>query len=316
MITTSTPIDQLDDTIIERGYARLAELGLELVEAPNCRRRVGHSAGSIAARVEVLHSFVADTSIDGIIAFWGGHQTHQLLEYIDLELFKAHPKPIIGYSDLTPLLNYITSRTGLVTYSGPAVISFAKPTLFDYTRDEFKRALFEGGSQLEYAPADTISTNLWYEQADLAMVERPATGWKTYRPGRARGRLFGGNLGSLLWLSATPYWPDLRGAILFAEEDEDESSETIDNFFTKLRHMGVYEQINGLVIGRFPDSVGLRQGDDLPMILDDALAGHQLPVLYDLDFGHTDPIFTLPLGAMAEVDATQRRFRVIEPWCI
>lgn len=79
VIATSTPINVLDDAVITRGFRRLTELGLEVVEAPNCRQRVGHTAGTIDARVQAIHGFLMDPSIDAIMAFWGGHQTHQLL---------------------------------------------------------------------------------------------------------------------------------------------------------------------------------------------------------------------------------------------
>lgn len=314
VIATSSPIDTLDDAVISQGYRRLADLGLEAVEAPNCRQRVGHTAGTIEARVQAIHGFLSDPSIDAIMAFWGGHQTHQLLEYLDFDLIAAHPKPIVGYSDLTPLLNVITARTGLVTFSGPAVISFAKPTLFDYTVRWLRRVLFEGGDELEFEPAETVSTNLWYERDDQAMIERPSDGWKTYTPGTARGRLFGGNIGSLLLLSGTPYWPDLDGALLFVEEDEDETPQTVDRLFTRLRQMGVFAQIEGLIIGRFPDSVGFSEADSFAAILDNALRGYVIPTLYDVDFGHSDPLLTIPIGVEAELDATAKRFRVLEAW--
>lgn len=314
VIATSSPIEGLETEIVDRAYSRIRQIGLDVIEAPNCRQITGHTAGTIQTRVDALHDFVSDPSIHGVIAFWGGYQTHQLLEYLDFDLFAANPKPIIGYSDLTPLLNAITSRTGLVTFSGPAVITFAKPTLFEYTLEWFKRVLFEGGEKLEFHPADVISTNLWFEREDLAMVERASSGWKTYNPGKAQGRLFGGNLGSLLLLSGTPYWPNLDGAILFVEEDEVETPNTIDRLFTNLRQMGTYGEIAGMVIGRFPDSVEFTEQDQFIDILDVALSGYDLPVLYDCDFGHTDPLLTLPIGAMAEMDATTRKLRLVGRW--
>lgn len=314
VIATSSPINKLNEEVITRGYKRLATVGLEVVEAPNCRQNTGHTAGTVKERVQAIHNFITDPSIDALMAFWGGHQTHQLLEYLDFDLFTTHPKPIIGYSDLTPLLNVITAQTGLVTFSGPAVITFAKPTLFDFTVRWFKKVLFEGGDKLDFQPAKTVSTNLWYEHDDRAMLKRTSKGWKTHVSGTARGRLFGGNLGSLLLLSGTPYWPDLNDAILFIEEDEVETPETIDRFFTKLRQMGVYDQIDGLIVGRFPDSVGFTSHEKFTSLLDIALHGYDFPILYDVDFGHTDPLLTLPIGVEAELDATNGRFLLIEPW--
>lgn len=313
IIATSSPIT-LDEPTIQRGYQRLSDLGLTAVEAPNCRQHTGHTAGTIRDRVQAIHDFLIDPNIHAIMAFWGGHQTHELLEYLDFDLFTAHPKPIIGYSDLTPLLNVITARTGLITFSGPAVITFAKPTLFDYTTHYFKQVLFAPATELDFHAATTISTNLWYEHDNLTMLERPATGWKTFQKGRARGRLFGGNLGSLLLLAGTPYWPDLTDTILFVEEDESESPETINRLFTQLRHMGIYDQISGLLIGRLPDSVQFTPGNNLTNILKTALKGYDIPVLYNVDFGHTDPLLTIPIGTLAELDATTPHFRLLEPW--
>lgn len=312
IVATSSPIDDLGEEVVERGYQRLLDLGLEVVEAPNIRTRTGHTAGSIAARVNAIHGFLKDPDIDGIMAFWGGNQTHQLLEYLDYELFARHPKVIIGYSDFTPLLNTITSRTGLVTYCGPAVISFAKPTLFDDTTSWFRRALFEPAAPLDFQAAATISTNLWYEREDQQMIQRPSEGWKTFRPGLARGPLYGGNLGSLLLLAGTPYWPNLEGAILFVEEDESETPESMDRLFTRLRQMGVFAPIDGLVIGRLPDSVAFSERDPFEDILATALEGYDIPVLYDVDFGHTDPLLTIPIGMIGELDAGTGVFRVLE----
>ena len=75
--------------------------------------------------------------------------------------------------------------------------------------------------------------------------------------------------------------------------------------FTQLRHMGVYDQIAGMVIGRFSRQVGFKEGDTLEMILDDALKGYRFPVITGVDFGHTDPLITIPLGIRCRIDASR-----------
>jgi muramoyltetrapeptide carboxypeptidase len=314
VIATSTPITAGGEELVERGYRRLRERGFEVVEATNARLQHGHAAGTIAARVGALHALFVDDDIDGIIAFWGGMQTHQLLEHLDWDLLAAHPKPLVGYSDLTALTSVVTDRTGLVTFSGPAVITFAKPKLFEYSWRWFERVLVEGGARLSYEPAGLCSDNLWYEREDRQMLERPAPGWRCYRGGEARGPIMGGNLGTLLHLAGTPYWPDMRGRILFVEEDEDESPASIDRMFTQLRHMGVFDQIAGLVVGRIPSCVGFSEEDSFEMLLDDALAGYDLPVLLDVDFGHTDPLVTFPLGVQCHLSADRAELELVEPW--
>ena len=204
VIATSTPIVAGGDALIESGYHRLRDKGFEIVEAPNCRKSYGHTAGTLEERVNALHAFFADDGIDGIISFWGGLNTHQILEYLDWDLIAANPKPLVGYSDLTCLSNAITAKTGLVTFSGPAVITFAKPKLFDYSWRWFEKMLIEGGEGLKYEPSPICSDNTWYERDDKKMVEKPAPGWQCYRSGRARGPILGGNLGTLLLLAGTP----------------------------------------------------------------------------------------------------------------
>ena len=134
-----------------------------------------------------------------------------------------------------------------------------------------------------------------------------------FRRGQAEGIIVGGNLGTLLLLVATEYMPDLDGKILFVEEDEDETPMTVDRLFTQLRHVGAFGRIAGLVIGRFPASVGFSDQDSLTMILDEALAGYDVPVLYDVDFGHGDPIFTFPIGGRCRLDASNRTLRLLPP---
>ena len=315
VIAPSSPIEPDEAPFADRGYARLRAKGLEVVEAANCRHIHHHAAGSPRQRADALHTFFLDPDIHAIMAFWGGLHTHQMLEFVDWDLIKAHPKPLIGYSDMTCLLNAVTHRAGLVTFLGPAVITFAKPTLFEYSWDCFAQMLL-GPCTLPHAflPAPTYSDNAWYSHPDKRMIQTPSAGWRTWREGQAQGRSVGGNLGVLLLLAGTPYWPDLQDAILILEDDESETPQTLWRMFTQARHMGLFSQIKGLVIGRFPQAVGLGPQDPLEAILDWALADFEGPVLLDLDCGHTDPLMTLPLGVECRLDATAKTFAVLEPW--
>ncbi len=313
VIATSTPVDAAGDALVERGYRRLRELGFEIVEAANCRCHIGHMAGGVDERVEALHRFFADDGIDGIISFWGGLNTHQMLEHLDWELIAENPKVLVGYSDLTCLTNTITSKTGLVTFQGPGVITFAKPTLFDYSIRYFRKVLMEGGEELHYRPSPVCSDNIWYERDDEKMLEKEAPGWRCFRSGRAEGPIVGGNFGTLLLLAQTPWWPEMQGRVLFVEEDEVESPGTVDRMFTQARQMGVFDEIAGLVIGRFPESVGLSD-EGLDELLARTLQGYDVPVMVDVDFGHTDPRITYPLGVRCQIDAGVGELKLVEKW--
>ena len=283
-----------------------------MVEAPNCRKVHGHSAGTVQERVDTLHAFLRDTSIKGIIAFWGGFQTHQLLEYLDYDLIRKNPKPIIGYSDMTALQLGVFAKTGLVTFSGPCGITFGKPKTFEYSWKHFEKTLINPEVPFKLEHSNEYSDNEWWLRADKKVLIKKTSGWKTYQGGSAEGKLIGGNLGTMLLLHGTEYWHDFKNAILFVEEDEEEKPQTIDRLFTKMRQIGVFDQINGLVVGRFHSKVGFTSKDSFEMILKDALKGYDFPVLYNVDFGHTDPLVTLPIGIRCKIDAGKKEIIYLE----
>lgn len=262
--------------------------------------------------MKALHTFFKDPKIDGILFFWGGYQSHQLLEYLDYELIRRNPKPLIGFSDATALQVGIHNRTGLVCFSGPAVISFAKPEVPEFTWEHFEKVLMNPEVPLSVGTSTEFSDNRWYLAEDKKMVFHPSPGWKVYRKGRAEGRITGGNLGTMLLLAGTEYWRSLKGKILFVEDDEAESPQTMDRMFTQLRQMGVLDQIAGMVIGRFHSEVKFTADDSLEMILDDALKGYRFPVITGVDFGHSDPLITIPLGVRCRITTAKPEIVFLE----
>jgi muramoyltetrapeptide carboxypeptidase len=311
IVACSTPINHCSPVAKERGYQFLQEMGFQLKEAPNCTHVVGHAAGTLQERVEALHAMFADPNIKGIISFWGGFQSHQLLEYLDFDLIKLNPKPFVGYSDTTALQVGIYAKTGLVSFSGPAVITFAKPQVPEYTVEHFKKILMEPQVDFVAGVSKQCSDNEWYLEP-TKMIFKPHGGLQVFRPGVASGIALGGNIGTMLLLAGTPYWPDLKGKILFIEEDEGENPQTMNRMFTQLRQMGVYEQITGMVIGRFAERVGFSESDSLEMILEEALKGYHFPVMTGADFGHTDPLMTIPQGVSCSLDTAKLEIRFNE----
>lgn len=311
VIALSSSAKSLKPEYRKRAYERIHDLfGLNIVEAPNIDEQVGHSAGSIKERVDSLHRFFKRKDIHGIMSFWGGFNTHQILEYLNYDLIKKNPKVLIGYSDTTTLLSAITEKTGLITFNGPAVITFAKPTLPQETIDCFKNLIIEPKNKYQYPVSKLFSDNQWWVDDKMEFSENP--GLQSFKKGKAEGRIVGGNIGTLLLLAGTAYWPSMKNKILFVEDDEAENSKTIDRFFTQLRHMGVYKQISGLVVGRFPRCVGFSQNDSLNMILENALEGFNIPVITEFDMGHTDPLMTVPLGAKVRIDTKTKKITLLE----
>jgi muramoyltetrapeptide carboxypeptidase len=140
----------------------------------------------------------------------------------------------------------------------------------------------------------------------------PNPGRQIYRHGKAQGKIIAGNVGTLLLLMGTEFWPNLKNKILIIEDDESETPQTIDRFLTQLRQVGAFKQIKGLIIGRFASSVGFSKSDSLPMILDNALKGYKFPVITEVDFGHTDPLWTIPLGVEIKMDTKKKLMQLCE----
>jgi len=312
IVATGNPINRTTDDTIDRGYSRLKDMGFKIVEAPNLRKQYGHTAGTVKERADILNEFFENSDIDAIMAFWGGFQSHQLLEYLDFKLIKKNPKIFIGFSDTTSLLNGIHTKTGLVTFLGPAVITFAKPEFFPYTKKYFESVLIEGKESLKLSASKQYSDNEWWKDPGKKMIFKRTTGWKTYKPGIAEGKIVGGNMGTLLNLMGTSYFPDLKGKMLFVEDDEEEKPATVDRFFTQLRQINAFDKIKGLVIGRWHTKVGFSKNDSFEMILNDSLRGYKIPVLYDVDFGHTDPLLTIPLGIKCRLDSKKKEITYLE----
>ncbi|WP_408097510.1 LD-carboxypeptidase [Peredibacter sp. HCB2-198] len=311
VVALSTPAKTLKPDYRARAYKRIKELfGLNIIEAPNLDHQTGHTAGTIKERVKSLHDFFKRKDIHGIMSFWGGFNTHQVLEYLDYDLIKANPKVLVGYSDTTNLLSGITQKTGLVTFNGPAIITFAKSTVPDETIECFRSLVMETNTSYSYPVSKRFSDNQWWIEDKMEFSTNP--GLQTFKKGKAEGRIVGGNIGTLLLLAGTPYFPSMKGKILFIEDDEAENPKTLDRYFTQLRQMGVFDKINGMVIGRFARCVGLSQNDSLNMILNDSLKGHNFPVITEFDMGHTDPIMTVPIGAKVSIDANKKKIVITE----
>jgi muramoyltetrapeptide carboxypeptidase len=276
--------------------ARFAALGLRLTFGDHVDERDDFQSSSIASRVADLHAAFADPEVAGILTVIGGFNSNELLPHLDWGLIAASPKVFCGYSDITALQNAILARAGLVTYSGPHWSSFGMRDHFEQTQRWFAEALF-GGEPIELHPAEVWTDDLWFADQDKRTV-RPNEGWWPLRPGRATGRIIGGNLCTLNLLQGTGYMPSLAGALLMVEDDYRSDADEVARNLTSLLQLPDADSVQGLVIGRFQEASGVtRPLLDQIIARQDRLAG--LPVLGNVDFGHTNPLATFPIGGRA-----------------
>lgn len=306
VIAPSATISSLTEDKIQQGYSFLKNKGLIPVEHSQCRLNKEGLAGTIEDRVNAIHEFAKNPEIKCIMAFWGGLNTNQLIEYLDYDLIAKNPKIFIGYSDTCALLSAISKKTNLVTYMGPSVITFCKAGPIDYSWDYFKKICIDDSSTVEIKDSPDYTNDLYQINNTEKRQIKINDGMISYGNGIARGPAFASNLATLIVLLSTDFCPDLDGRILFIEEAEDFDALMIRRFFTHARQAGIFKKISGLVIGKFMEESKLDK-ESLKDILNDALEGINIPVIQSANFGHTDPIFTIPNGQECTIDATRKK---------
>ena len=199
---------------------------------------------------------------------------------------------------ITAVQNAILARTGLITYSGPHWSSFGMRDHFEQTQSWFAEVLFGDGS-LALHPAEAWTDDLWFIDQDNRAVH-PGEGWWPLAPGQAAGRIVGGNLCTLNLLQGTEYMPSLDGALLMIEDDAMSDADTFARDLTSLLQQPGAAGVQGVVIGRFQEASRVsRHLLEQIIARQDRLAG--LPVLGNVDFGHTNPLATFPIGGQASL---------------
>ncbi len=269
-------------------------------------------AGSVSERVKDFHNLLLDNDVDIIMTFWGGLNTNQLLPYINYELFKNHYKPVIGYSDTSALLLSLYKMTGLTTYMGPAGITFNKPDFFNYTLKYFQKVVCEQNNEIIVNDSKEYADDLYFLREDSEhRIIRKNTGRKVYKHGVTQGKAIAANLQTLLILAGTPYFPDLKDTVLFLEEDESASPPTILRFLTQLIQLEQFAGVKAICFGRFMIDSGFDEEFSVKSLFDEVFADLNIPIVYDLDFGHSDPMFTIPIGVTAYIDTENNVLKFI-----
>lgn len=300
---------------LERGVKTIESIGLKAVLGKNAKKAFGYNAGTAQERADDINNFFSNPNIKAIICSTGGLNANAVLPLLDYNLIKNNPKIFCGFSDITILNIAIIKKTGLVTFNGPTILptfgDFEKP--LEFTLNYFKKALFspEPMGKLDY-PKEFSDEDLWWETEDnrpRKMV--PASLPKTVCNGKAKGFLLGGNLNTICIMGGTEYFPDFTGSILFLEDDG-ESTALTERRLIYLEQLGVFNKIKGIIYGRPCHLITESANRSLYDILNDFGNKYNLPVLADIDIGHTNPMFTVPLGIVTELDATNKTIRILE----
>jgi muramoyltetrapeptide carboxypeptidase len=289
IVSPSNPITEDLIPQFNKGINFLKSLGLDVVIAKNAlANTLGYSA-TPEEKAEDINMMFKDPSIKAIICSQGGTTANICLPLIEWEVIRRNPKIFLGISDITVLLNAIYAKTGLITFHGNDVAWGLGRELMPYDKQEFIERLFNGKIGL-------INSN----------GERT-----TIRGGTAEGRLLGGNLGCLLKLAGTPYFPDFEESILFIESYGFSPEGSYCNF-AQLEQMGVFDKIKGIIVGYIYDENADQRSVHMEDVLARATSKHCLPILKINDFGHNCSNTVIPVGAKVELNSDKKTIEILE----
>ncbi|RPJ70199.1 MAG: LD-carboxypeptidase [Acidobacteria bacterium] len=287
-VAVVAPASPFDPEQLEAGLCELRRLGFEPVVDDRTFARRGYVAGPPEVRARALQDALDDPGIACVMAARGGYGSVQILPLLDPVAVARARKLIVGYSDLTSLLSFLTCQVGLACAHGPTV------------SDRLGRGRYDEASLL----------------ATLSGQEPPgvlvAPGLETLVEGEANGFLFGGNLTQLAASLGTPYAFDPPAGCLLLLEDVNERPYRLDRLWTQLRLAGILDRAAGIVLADFPgcdEPGGEVAAREVFAELARSFAG---PVVFGLPTGHTAVPLTVPLGVRARILAGSRPAVVIE----
>ncbi|GKV64503.1 MULTISPECIES: S66 peptidase family protein [unclassified Sporosarcina] len=306
----------------EQGVKRLEDVfGLEVVPMPNSLKGADYLYDSPQARAEDLMTAFEDDSIKGIIANIGGEDSIRLLPYIDFNVMREHPKVLMGYSDVT-ISHLFCLKAGISSFYGPAILTdFAENIEMDpYTVEMVNRTLFSNEIIGEIQPGyEWTSERLeWIEEnKGKQRTMRKNAGYEVLQgSGTAQGRLIGGCIEVLEFAKGTALWPENKhwdNSILFFETSEEKPDPQMIRYWLRnYATQGILHKANGIIFGKPQDEKYYEEYKREIRSVMKEYDLEELPILYNLNFGHTEPKFILPYGALAEIDCEQGTFMILE----
>lgn len=306
----------------EQGIQRLEEVfGLKVKVMPHALKDIDFIYNHPEKRAEDLNAAIKDPSVKAIICSIGGNETVRILPYINIEALKNNPKIFSGYSDTTTNHLFFYYH-GISTSYGPALLTdFAENIEMDkYTIDSIKKTWFSTNPIGDIPTSESIKKFGLSWDVENKKTKRPSiqnTGYDSINgKGKAQGHLIGGCLEVLNNLRGTKYFPELNhfdDAILFLETSECHlDPEIFEDYLRAMSIMGIFNRVNGIIIGRPQDGVFLEEYKMIWQRILTESKQEDLPVLYNASFGHNEPKVIIPYGLRAEIDTEQLTFKILE----
>lgn len=291
-------------TIIANKY--FDGLGLTLSFGKHVREKDRFGSSSIESRLYDLHEAFSNPNIKAIFTVLGGYNVNQLLDEIDYDLIASNPKILCGYSDITALQNAIYAKTGLVTYSGLHYSSFGIEKGIKYSIDYLQQCLFSEDC-FSIMPSDTWSDEGLLENSSNDFLMENEGHW-VLQAGEAEGTILGGNLCTFNLLQGTPFMPSLKDTVLFLEDDALTGADTAVSFDRDLQsliHQPGFDGVRAIIIGRFQKESNINY-EILQSMIKNKKALRDIPIIANVDFGHTQPMVTFPIGGKMRMKANEK----------
>ena len=306
----------------EQGVKRLEEVfGLKVIAMPNSLKGADYLYKNPKARADDLMMAFKDKRIKGIIANIGGEDSIRLLPYINFDIIRKNPKIFMGYSDVT-IAHLFCLKAGITSFYGPALLTdFAENVeMHSYTIQSIQQTLFTGEMIGEIVPStEWTSEHLeWTESnKNRRRTMQPNKGYELLQgTGIVQGRLIGGCIEVLEFAKGTVLWPEEKyweNSILFFETSEDQPNPTLLRYW--LRNYGIQgllQKANGIIFAKPQEEKYYEEYKEEILKVMREFDLENLPILYNMNFGHTEPKFILPIGALAEINCHTNSFTILE----
>lgn len=306
---------------LERDY------GLKVITMPNALRGRDYLYRHPEARAADLMEAFQNTSVKAVISAIGGDDTIRLLPYVDFDVIQKNPKIFTGFSDTTSN-HFMMYKAGLISYYGASLMTnFAEyGKINDYTARMIRDTLFEPKPTLDIPSApywyDDEDEKIWWKEENIHTLRQyhpEETGYEILQgSGTVEGELLGGCLDVFIELFGTGIWPtkdEWTGKIMFLETSEtDMSSEYLTWVLRGLAAQGLFEVIKGIIVGKPARRSKYEPYKDVYKTVVGGEAGHpELPILYNVNFGHAEPIGIIPYGVRCRLDADRKTLTLLEP---
>lgn len=309
VIAPAFSLGVLSQEVQSNAKTTFSSLEWELSFGKNVLSNNDGSIESIKRRVEDIHQALIDPSVTHLMAVIGGWDSHELLPYINWELWSENPKPLIGYSDITAIQNAAYAKSEVKSIHGPAYSTFGQKNCLEFSIKQLRQCLSKETYCLD--PAEYWVDDEWFLDLSRPRSIHTNSGYQIVQSGEATGIAIGGNLSTLVSLAGTDYMPTLAGSVIFLEDIETITTPVFRRLFQQLFMQPETRDIRGIVFGRMQLKSEITS--EIIAELIKRFVPNEIPVLMNASFGHTYPVGAFPIGNPVTISSNNARpFMVVD----